>query len=105
MFNLTEGQAYEIRQADAYCLVIYDIRENKRRVELSNILEGYGERVQRSCFEIKTSKAIYRKLLKEIDSFYCLESGDNIIIYHISEDRVYRYNTELLRFDDELIFL
>ena len=105
MFNLTSTQSTEIRQEAVYSLVIYDIRENKRRVELAKMLEGYGQRVQHSCFEVKTTRVIYQKLLNEIESFYCLDCGDNIIIYHISKNKVYRYNSELVRFDDDLIFL
>jgi len=32
-------------------LVVYDIPNNKRRLKLSNFLEGHGRRVQDSVFE------------------------------------------------------
>lgn len=32
-------------------LIIYDISDNKHRLEISKLLEGYGTRIQKSAFE------------------------------------------------------
>lgn len=87
-----------------YCLVIYDVVSNKRRLKLVKILEGYGERVQKSCFEVKIPKSQFKKMLKKIESFYKIDELDNIIIYHISEEKVYRYNEEFIQFEDDLLY-
>lgn len=69
------------RKKTVFCLVIYDIISNKRRLKLSKLLEGYGMRVQRSCFEIDVEKTNYHHLLQDLEKFYCQEEGDNIIVY------------------------
>lgn len=64
-----------------YVLIIYDIIDNKRRLKLAKLLNGYGFRVQKSAFEAKISKKLYRKLKKEIESY--ASSEDSIRIYKI----------------------
>ncbi len=51
-FNLTAEELLFARNYQLYCLVIYDIANQKRRLKLARLLEGYGKRVQRSCFEV-----------------------------------------------------
>jgi len=48
-------------------VIVYDISNNKRRKKISDLLEGYGIRVNRSVFEcqFKTQK-IRTKLTKEL---------------------------------------
>jgi CRISPR-associated protein Cas2 len=48
-------------------VIVYDIISNKRRKRVSDLLEGYGKRVNRSVFEcqFKTLK-IREKLTKEL---------------------------------------
>ena len=57
-----------------FLVVCYDIPDDKRRNKISQILEGYGERVQWSVFEcdikpehVKKMKAKLEKLLKDED--------------------------------------
>ena len=45
-FNLSEEEREFAKQKTMFCLIIYDIRSNKRRLKLSKLLEGYGVRVQ-----------------------------------------------------------
>ena len=104
MFNLSPEKANERRQTDVYCLIIYDIESNKRRIKLVKILEGFGKRVQKSCFEIKLSKSQFRQMKKEIKAFYDRNEMDNIIIYRISEEKVYRYNEEVIQFHGDLLY-
>jgi CRISPR-associated protein Cas2 len=70
-------------------LVIYDIPDNKRRVKLSNFLEGYGRRVQKSVFEcflsmdeMKRLYALIQKRVKPVE--------DNVRFYWIPVDAVPR---------------
>ena len=53
-------------------VIVYDIINNKRRKKVSDLLEGYGIRVNRSVFEcqFKTHKIrekLTQKLLKQLD--------------------------------------
>jgi len=58
-----------------FIVVCYDIPDDKRRNRISDILEGFGERVQRSVFEcdikpehLKKMKEKLVKVLKDDDS-------------------------------------
>ena len=60
-FNLREDERSFARAKEVYGLVIYDIVSHKRRVKLAHLLEGFGVRVQKSCFENLTPRpATYR---------------------------------------------
>ena len=59
-FNLSEEEREFAKQKTMFCLIIYDIRSNKRRLKLSKLLEGYGVRVQKSCFEVDLSSLSLR---------------------------------------------
>lgn len=80
-YNLDEEAKNFAQKKTVFYLVIYDIISNKRRLKLSKLLEGYGMRVQRSCFEIDVEKTNYHHLLQDLEKFYCQEEGDNIIVY------------------------
>ena len=80
-FNLDDDEKEFARKKTKFCLVIYDIVSHKRRLKLSKLLEGYGVRVQRSCFELALDKLDFDCLVRELRAFYQAEEGDNIIIY------------------------
>lgn len=85
-FNQTKEEVAFAKSRDIYCLVIYDMVSNKRRLKLMHLLEAYGVRVQRSCFEIRTTKSVYQKLLADLTAFYQQEEGDQIRIYKVHQD-------------------
>ncbi|WP_019775938.1 CRISPR-associated endonuclease Cas2 [Streptococcus sobrinus] len=88
-FNLTVEELLFARNYQLYCLVIYDIANQKRRLKLARLLEGYGKRVQRSCFEVKLSQKVYRRLLQALEDFYEEDEKDCITLYKIRrEERV-----------------
>lgn len=64
-----------------FVLVIYDIIENKKRVKLAKMLQGYGFRIQKSAFEAKLTEKKYKQLLKELKSYETTE--DSIRVYRI----------------------
>ena len=105
-FNLSEEEREFARQRTMFCLIIYDIRSNKRRLKLSKLLEGYGVRVQKSCFEVDLSRNDYQSLLKDIESFYKSDEEDSIIVYVTTKEEVTSFspynNAEKL--DDILFF-
>lgn len=92
IFNLSDDEATLARNRKVFCLVIYDIISNKRRLKFSKILEGYGIRVQRSCFECLIEKAIFQELILDIEDFYEEGEGDNILIYRCQNDQALRYS-------------
>ena len=83
-----------LRRSLFFCLIIYDIVSNKRRLKLSKLLEGFGVRVQRSCFEIDLERACYQILIRELEYFYDQSELDNIIVYVGNREETLRLNTD-----------
>jgi len=70
-------------------VVAYDIADDKRRKKLSDLLEGYGYRVQYSVYEIELSASKLERLLFEIERRELFDSDiDSIRIYHIHKTSV-----------------
>jgi CRISPR-associated protein Cas2 len=73
-------------------LVTYDIPDDKRRLKLANLLEGYGRRVQFSVFEcfltLDEMRLLHQKVQKRVKA-----AEDNVRFYWISEDAVKRILT------------
>ncbi len=49
-----------------FIVVCYDIPDDKRRTRLSNSLEGFGYRVQRSVFECELSQQHFERMTARI---------------------------------------
>lgn len=64
-------------------LVTYDIPCNKRRKKVSDLLEGYGARVQYSVFECVLEPKKFDELLERLQKRINLEQ-DNVRCYPIS---------------------
>ncbi len=66
-------------------IVVYDIRDHKRRTKLSNFLEGYGRRVQFSVFEcfltLKEMRQLHEKVQKKVKP-----KEDNVRFYWITDE-------------------
>jgi CRISPR-associated protein Cas2 len=73
-------------------VVVYDIADDKRRLKLSNFLEGHGRRVQYSVFEcfltLDEMRQLHQALQKRIKP-----EEDNVRLYWISKDAVSRVLT------------
>jgi len=63
-------------------VVSYDISDDKRRKQLSDILEGYGIRVNYSLFEININEIKLKNLLLKIYEIID-EKDDSVRFYHI----------------------
>ena len=63
-------------------LVTYDISCNRRRRKISDLLEGYGKRVQWSVFECQLSAKKYQELRDRLQPR--VKPEDNIRFYPIS---------------------
>lgn len=70
-------------------LVIYDIADDGRRLEVATYLEGFGRRVQESCFECYLSldemPKLWQKIQKKVNS-----QEDNVRFYWIPADALPR---------------
>ena len=65
-------------------VVAYDIANDKRRKKLSDLLEGYGVRVNYSVFELELTKTQKERLLYEIELQKLLDvKVDSLRFYHI----------------------
>ena len=63
-------------------LIIYDIVDNKRRLNMVRCLEKYGIRVQKSAFEVYISKKKYERL--EIEAAGIIDKAtDSLRIYFL----------------------
>lgn len=64
-------------------VVTYDVSCDKRRKQVSDLLEGYGQRVQYSVFECVLPEAKYRELCKRLKKK--MKAGeDSVRIYPLS---------------------
>ena len=70
-------------------LVTYDIPDNRRRKKLSDFLEGYGRRVQKSVFECFISLSEMAKLHQQLGKRVKLPE-DNVRLYWLNADAVPR---------------
>jgi CRISPR-associated protein Cas2 len=72
-------------------VVVYDVPDDRRRLRLSKLLEGYGRRVQFSVFEcflsLEEMGKLYGRVAKRV------EAEDNVRFYWISKDAVGRVLT------------
>jgi CRISPR-associated protein Cas2 len=66
-----------------FYLVCYDIVNNRRRTKVSNLLQGYGLRVQKSVFECVLSPDQYKTLQKRLHKLI-REQEDQIRFYPMS---------------------
>lgn len=81
-----------------YILVIYDIISDKRRQKFSKYLNGYGWRVQDSCFEAVLEERLYYRLTKEVGQYidqgedsvriYKIKGVSNIIAYGVQQNEI-----------------
>ena len=105
IFNLSEQEINYVSERRIYCLVIYDITDNKQRLKLSKFLEGYGVRVQRSCFELFVRPSTYRSIVDELPNY--LDTMDSIIVYRLDHQYIDRFCDDFIdvRENEDIIFL
>ena len=63
-------------------LIIYDIVDDKRRNKFVKFLSSFGFRVQKSAFEGKLDRLLYKRLLDGIPPRIARE--DNVRVYKLS---------------------
>ncbi len=66
-------------------LVVYDIEPNKVRTRVAKVLEGYGQRVQKSVFECDLDDVEISRLSQELAMLLAKSQNGGIRIYRICE--------------------
>jgi CRISPR-associated protein Cas2 len=66
-----------------FYLITYDVHCNKRRKKVSDLLEGYGKRVQYSVFECVLTARKYQELKRRL-SPHINEQEDSLRFYPLS---------------------
>ena len=67
-----------------FYLVCYDIVKDSRRLKVSQLLEGYGMRVQYSVFEVVLNERQYEKLTVKLAKLIDIKE-DQVRFYPLSE--------------------
>lgn len=99
------GEALLKGKKKVYALVIYDIVSNKKRTKFAKIMEGYGNRIQKSGFEISVSEAKFNELL-EIIPYYCDKLEDSIRVYRIEgRNLVHKWGIDVSTEQDDIIII
>jgi len=65
-------------------LITYDIEDNKRRKKISDLLEGYGVRVNYSVFEFYLTKKELEEILYEAKKIL-KRKDDSFRVYRVCE--------------------
>ncbi len=65
-----------------FMVVCYDIPSNSRRTRVGKILEGYGERVQKSVFECDVTQKQMEKLKQRLGKVI-RNPDDSLRYYHL----------------------
>jgi len=67
-------------------LVCYDIANDRQRLRASEVLEDYGDRIQRSVFELpRLESELWEKCWLRLQRRVNLEEGDSIRVYLLCE--------------------
>ena len=69
-----------------YLMISYDIKIDKRRQKIHNLLKDYGRWVQYSVFECEISEKAHRALRRRLDSLIKKDQEDNIRFYQLCRD-------------------
>jgi CRISPR-associated protein Cas2 len=65
-----------------FIVVAYDIADDRRRLRVMKMMEGYGEHVQESVFECDLERPLYLRMRKRLNELLNLRQ-DNVRIYHL----------------------
>lgn len=64
-------------------VIVYDIPIDKRRAKLAKLLEGHGQRVQRSVFECDLEDRQLGRLQRRLGRLLRPAEGDSLRIYRL----------------------
>lgn len=73
-------------------VVCYDVSDNKRRYKVAACLDGYGDRVQGSVFELRVERTLLDRCLAEVAGLINTEE-DSVVAYRLcaacEKERIY----------------
>lgn len=75
-----------------FYVIVYDIPCDKRRKKVSDILEGYGQRVQYSVFECILNQDKYKELKKRLHKQVNL-TEDSVRFYPLTKHTLNQIDT------------
>jgi CRISPR-associated protein Cas2 len=75
-----------------FVVVAYDISDDRRRLRVMKMLQGYGHHVQESVFECDLEPAVYRKMVQRLHVLVKPEA-DNVRFYHLCRQDVRHIRT------------
>lgn len=61
-------------------VVCYDVPDDRRRTKLAKLLDGYGDRVQYSVFEVLLERTLFDNLIEDVGVLID-RSEDRVIVY------------------------
>ena len=99
-YHLSGEEMEFAKKKSLFCLIIYDIISNKRRLRLAKLLEGFGIIVHLSFFEVDVYNYIFLVLFRELEYFYDPSEFDNIIVYVGNREETIRLNTDDRELED-----
>jgi CRISPR-associated protein Cas2 len=67
-------------------VIVYDVPEDGLRLQVADLLEGYGSRVQKSVFECELEEAEAEELLMRIERELRGTERGNVRIYRLCAD-------------------
>lgn len=73
-----------LEKGECHVLIMYDIVQTKRRSKYVTYLNGYGYRVQKSCFEAIITRKLLKQIIKDSPKFMD-KSEDSIRIYNLGD--------------------
>lgn len=103
-----ENYFFDIKENEkderVFVLIIYDIVSNKKRVQLSKYLQGFGFRIQKSAFEALIQEKVYQKMIAGLERFVTEE--DNIRVYKIiGKGQVKNFGKQIQNETEETIII
>ena len=73
-------------------VVCYDVADDKRRSKVASCLDGYGDRVQGSVFELSVNHTLLDQCLAQVSSLINV-AEDSVVVYRLcaacEKERVY----------------
>jgi CRISPR-associated protein Cas2 len=88
-------------------VVVYDVRDNRRRRILHKVLKGYGQWQQYSVFECEISQKKYFELIQRVKRIID-ESQDSVLFYKLCAmcvTQTVSVGTAILYQDEEVIVI
>ena len=103
LFQLEQDTEDISSKGNFLVVVIYDIIENKRRLKIAKILNGYGKRVQKSAFECIINKKQYATLIEQLTK--AIAEDDLLRVYKIAGGADVKVwgDIALTEFDEDII--